>query len=500
MAAGARGRTVGDTMPIARLTSLVVALFAAQAALLVLGPVLPDVGAEFGVSVAVAGQARTASGVAGLLTALAIARRAGRVTVVVVVRAGLAALIAGSVASAAAPSLAVLLAAQILVGAGAGAVVAGGLAAAARWSRPAHRARSVALVSLGQPVAWIIGQPLAGVLGSLGWRWAWLAGPALASVLALALLRSPASPPPATGHARGSLRTWAAGELAAYAAWCALLVYVAALLRARHGISPATAGLVLGACSVAYLPAALAVGRLADDARRASVPVLGAACAALALALGFAEGPLWLTACCFAILVAAAAARQVASSIDGLGAAAHPLASMGLRAACTQAGYLTGAAGGGAALTFAGTGGLCAAAAGAFSIAALVALGRSTSHPPGKKPGRSGVQGGIRPLDRRHTMPISPITLRPAMPADMPAVRELEILDSRPPLRGPILMAEARGRPIAAMAVRDGAVVADPFRKTSAAVALLRTQRELLGRDERPSVEHRLSFPRLRAA
>lgn len=97
-------------------------------------------------------------------------------------------------------------------------------------------------------------------------------------------------------------------------------------------------------------------------------------------------------------------------------------------------------------------------------------------------------------------MPISPITLRPAMPADMPAVRELEILDSRPPLRGPILLAESRGRPLAAMAIRDGAVVADPFRRVRAAVALLRTQRELLEREERPSAEHRLAFPRLRVA
>lgn len=97
-------------------------------------------------------------------------------------------------------------------------------------------------------------------------------------------------------------------------------------------------------------------------------------------------------------------------------------------------------------------------------------------------------------------MPISPITLRPAMPADMPAVRELEILDNRPPLRGPILIAEARGRPVAAMAVRDGAVVADPFRRARAAVALLRTQRELLDREDRPSAERRLAFPKLRVA
>lgn len=97
-------------------------------------------------------------------------------------------------------------------------------------------------------------------------------------------------------------------------------------------------------------------------------------------------------------------------------------------------------------------------------------------------------------------MPISPITLRPAMPADASAISYLAELDSRPALRGPVLLAEARGRPIAAIAVRDGAVVADPMRRTAAAVALLRTQRELLGRDHRTDAAHRMAYPQLRAA
>ncbi len=97
-------------------------------------------------------------------------------------------------------------------------------------------------------------------------------------------------------------------------------------------------------------------------------------------------------------------------------------------------------------------------------------------------------------------MPISPITLRPAMPADARAVDELAELDGRPPLRGPVLLAEARGRPVAAIAVRDGAVVADPFRRTADAVTLLRTQRELLGDADRGGARHRVAFPRLRLA
>lgn len=76
-------------------------------------------------------------------------------------------------------------------------------------------------------------------------------------------------------------------------------------------------------------------------------------------------------------------------------------------------------------------------------------------------------------------MPISPITLRPATDADLPAVWRLG--EGAVELRGPLLLAEARGRPLAAIAVDDGAVVRDPLRRTAAAVALLRAQRELLG-------------------
>ena len=48
-------------------------MFAAQAGLLLLGPVLPDVAREFGVSVAAAAQVRTLGGLAGGAAAVAVA-------------------------------------------------------------------------------------------------------------------------------------------------------------------------------------------------------------------------------------------------------------------------------------------------------------------------------------------------------------------------------------------------------------------------------------------
>lgn len=504
MAARPGVRTVPRVMRSAPLVPLFVALLAAQSGLLVLGPVLPDVAAEFGISTAAAGQLRAVSGAAGAVAGVVTAVWGRRLDLGVVVRAGLALLLAGGVLSAAAPSLAVLAGAQAAVGAGVGIAVAAAMAAASAWSEPEGRARAVAAVALGQPVAWIVGQPLAGVLGTLGWRWVWLAGPVLAAAIALMVMPKVGEPPaPSEADATrgpGGLRWWVAGELAAFTAWAGLLVFVATLIRVRHEVSPATAGLVLGACSAAYLPAGIWAGRLTPTGRRRAVPALAGACAVLATALGFADGPLPLTVAIFTALVAAAAARQVASSVDGLALSAHPLAAMGLRASCMQVGYLAGAAAGGAALAVAGPAGLGVWAAGAFALSTVITVAHRRSSDVGKKPAIRGVHPRRPTPPPEEPMPISPITIRPAMPADTGVLRDLAALDARPELRGPVLLAEARGRPVAAIAMDDGAVAADPFRRSAAAVALLRTQRELVRQERRERGRSLSVVPRLRVA
>lgn len=97
-------------------------------------------------------------------------------------------------------------------------------------------------------------------------------------------------------------------------------------------------------------------------------------------------------------------------------------------------------------------------------------------------------------------MPMAPVTIRPAMPADNRALRQLAELDARPPLRGPALVAESRGRLIAAVALQDGAVFADPFKRTAAPVALLRMQRELLGARRRAGGHYLRVVPGAHAA
>ena len=71
----------------------------------------------------------------------------------------------------------------------------------------------------------------------------------------------------------------------------------------------------------------------------------------------------------------------------------------------------------------------------------------------------------------------STIQIRPAAPSDDTTLRRLAALDSHRPLRGRALIAEQDGTPLAAIAVEDGTVVADPFARTAELVELLEVHR-----------------------
>jgi len=66
------------------------------------------------------------------------------------------------------------------------------------------------------------------------------------------------------------------------------------------------------------------------------------------------------------------------------------------------------------------------------------------------------------------------IVIRHANGDDHPLLADLAILDSRPQLTGPALIAEVAGVPRAALDLRDGAVIADPFFPAADLVELLR--------------------------
>jgi hypothetical protein len=82
----------------------------------------------------------------------------------------------------------------------------------------------------------------------------------------------------------------------------------------------------------------------------------------------------------------------------------------------------------------------------------------------------------IARLPRRRARAISgaDVAIRMAKSRDAAVLRELEELDGRSLTDGAHLVAELGGVPVAAIAVSDDTVVADPFEKTAGVVDLLR--------------------------
>src|SRR6476659_1062861 len=195
-------------------------MFASQAGLLVLSPVLEDIAREFGTTTAAAGQLRTILGAAGGVAAL---------------------------------SFAVLAVAQAVMGIGIGLIVAIAIAAAGEWAAPDERPKTLAWAIAGMPSAWVIGMPVTGAVASLGWRMAWLivAGGADMVALALVWLR-PADPPTrrigdaTAAWRRPEVARFTLAELLANAAWASVLTYSGALLIESYGASRTTVALVPG--------------------------------------------------------------------------------------------------------------------------------------------------------------------------------------------------------------------------------------------------------------
>ena len=342
---------------------LFLAFLASQAAVLVLSPILSDVAADFGVSIAAAGQLRILAAPLAVVAALAAGRLLRRWSPRAVLGGASVLLALGSLASAAAPSFAVLALAQIPVWIGISATLAAGVAATAAWSEPERRTRVLAHAFAGPPTAWIVGMPVIGVVAEVHWRLAFIAFPLPVAVLAaLAVAGRPADTPIAAGgdSLRGLLRRcaarrWAFGELAANAAWAGTLVYSGALLTERYGMSTTATGVALAAVAVAYLLGNRRAGRTTSGgARRAMLAASLAAAAAVALTWAFTPA-VAVTLLLFAASGAFVATRTVAGTVVGFSVAGELGREVGtVRAVTTQLGYLLGALVGGAALAVGG--------------------------------------------------------------------------------------------------------------------------------------------------
>src|SRR6266508_5982471 len=164
--------------------ALFMALFAGQAAVIALSPVLADAASDLHVSPAAAGQLRTITGLAAGVTAVGLGAVGARIGLGRQLLAASALLALGSLASAAAPTFLLLALAQLPLGVAVAVLTTAGTLAAAEWVSPERRTRVLSWALVGQPAAWIVGMPLIGALGERSWRYGWLALPLAASVLA----------------------------------------------------------------------------------------------------------------------------------------------------------------------------------------------------------------------------------------------------------------------------------------------------------------------------
>src|SRR5690349_9802947 len=96
---------------------------------------------------------------------------------------------------------------------------------------------------------------------------------------------------------------------------------------------------------------------------------------------------------------------------------------------------------------------------------------------PSHLPYMTRIEPKVRPAaPRARLTPVSEVAIRLAGSGDADAVHELEQLDGRELSCGALLLALVGGHPVAALAVADDTVVADPFEKTAPVVDLLRVR------------------------
>lgn len=342
--------------------ALFLCLFAAQAGLIVLTPVLSKVADDLDVSTATAGQLRTVSGLTAGLAAIALGTFARRLSLRRTIVAGAAGLALASVASATAPTFEVLALAQILLGLSVAALLIGGTVAAAEWVPQQHRTRVLSWALVGPPAAWIVGMPLIGAIGEVGWRWGWLVFPLVAAVVAgVTVARRPEAPRAVQSDSlTETLRDpptarWILGELLSSSAWIGTLVFSGALFTQSYGVTSIVTGVVLAVAAGAYAAGNVFFRRVIQCRARLLIVRLSLLMALGVALFGLVRPAPWVSALIFAGAAFVAGGRTLIGSAVGLEATPERRrAVMGARAAAQQLGYFFGSAFAGGALAAGG--------------------------------------------------------------------------------------------------------------------------------------------------
>jgi predicted MFS family arabinose efflux permease len=355
-----------------RLVPLVLATIATQSSIVVLAPILAEIAGDLGASISATGQARTILAGTAVAVSLAIGPLIDRVGIRPLLVWGSSLALLGAAVTAAAPGLAVFYAAHAITGLGVACMLSAGFAGVAGYFGDRELGWAMGYVVGAQSLAWIVGNPITGVLtDAVSWRLAYAVPAAMALAALIGALGAPrddaiasaeqqTSGGPLAVLTEPSARRWAVAELVAYSAWTAQLTYAGAFYVETYGISEATVGFVLSVGSFAFLASSTGFESLARRFGRKRLTVTGGLGMGSILALALNVTPsLAFTVSVFFVMALFAGIRSTGSSALGLDQLPdRPGSMMAARTTSSQLGYMVGAVLGGVVLALSGFGAL----------------------------------------------------------------------------------------------------------------------------------------------
>jgi predicted MFS family arabinose efflux permease len=241
----------------------------------IIAGLLPDVAADFSVTVSQAGLAITVFAIGMIVGAPSMALLTLRMQRRHALAAAVAIFAVGHVIAATTPDFTVLMIARFITAISTGAFWAVAAVVAADAAGPAASSRALGVVLGGAMLANVIGVPLGSFVGqSIGWRGPFWLLAIVAVPAALAIIRlvpaTPPSPNPVT--LRAELRSLRSARLWLVLLTCALVTggvlsvysYIAPLLTARTGLPASAVPIALVVFGVTGLVGSIVAGRLGD--------------------------------------------------------------------------------------------------------------------------------------------------------------------------------------------------------------------------------------------
>jgi YNFM family putative membrane transporter len=344
------------------LIPLVLATLAAQASIMVLAPIMVEIGNGLDASVSAIGQARTVMAAVAAVASLRVGPMIDRLGVRPVITWGAALAVTGHAITSAAAGLPVFYAGHAFIGLGVACLLSGGFAGAGAWFDEEDAPWALGYVVGSQSIAWIVGNPIIGVLtDAVSWRLAYaVPGIAALGALAAALLtrvrrgeeQKESMPSGMTDVARDpSARRWTIAEFVAYSAWTAELTYIGAFYVETYDVQESLVGVLLAIGSFAFLISTLGTDRLVrrlGGRRRRLVVTAALAMGSLVAVIMNVTPAVAFTVAMFFLMALCAGVRSTGSSALALGLMpAQPGAMMAARTTSAQLGYTIGALFGG---------------------------------------------------------------------------------------------------------------------------------------------------------